>query len=70
VEAAVKALSSLCQAGLFAEGARIVLEHAAKRPPSLEASLLRVFDERRWGDTAVTLLQQAEPAAAPGVLAP
>jgi 16S rRNA (guanine966-N2)-methyltransferase len=68
VEAAVTVLSELCRAGLFAPGSRVVLEHAAKQPPpEVQTSLLRVFDERRWGDTAVTLF---EPAAVPGPATP
>ena len=67
VEAAATVLSSLARSGAFAIGARIVLEHSAKQPPlGLDASLLRVFDERRWGDTAVTLLERIEPADVPG----
>jgi 16S rRNA (guanine966-N2)-methyltransferase len=68
VEAAVTVLSKLCRAGLFAPGSRIVLEHAAKQPPpAVEAGLLRIFDERRWGDTAVTLFEPVvEPADVPG----
>lgn len=68
VQAAVELLEALGRAGLFAVSARIVLEHAAKqRAPAVDASLLRVFDERRWGDTAVTLF---EPADAPGAPRP
>jgi 16S rRNA (guanine966-N2)-methyltransferase len=72
VEAAVTALSALCRAGLLSAGARIVLEHDAKQPPSpAEPGLLRVFDERRWGDTAVMLLEPVDdPAAAPGLVTP
>jgi 16S rRNA (guanine966-N2)-methyltransferase len=58
VKAARARLEALANAGLFAAGARIVLEHAAKDPPAPEAtSRLRVCDERRWGDTAVTLFE-------------
>lgn len=59
VVAARERLEALANAGLFAVGARIVLEHAAKDPPpALEgASRLHVCDERRWGDTAVTLFE-------------
>lgn len=72
VEGAVTVLMRLCRKGLFAPGSRVVLEHAAKQPPpAIEATLLRVFDERRWGDTAVTLFETVgEPAAAPGPLTP
>ncbi len=65
VETARRELEALAKAGLFATGARIVLEHAAKDPAPTPAgtSQLRVRDERRWGDTAVTLY---EPADVPG----
>jgi 16S rRNA (guanine966-N2)-methyltransferase len=64
IELARAALEALARAGAFAPGCRIALEHAAKDPPpALEPSLLRAYDQRRWGDTAVTFL---EPANAPG----
>jgi 16S rRNA (guanine966-N2)-methyltransferase len=58
-------LMALASAGLLAPGARVVLEHAAKDPqPVAEgASPLRVCDERRWGDTAVTLFEPADVPA-------
>jgi 16S rRNA (guanine966-N2)-methyltransferase len=63
VEAARNALEALATAGVFAAGACVALEHAAKDPPPApEGSQLRLVDERRWGDTAIQLL---EPAAAP-----
>jgi 16S rRNA (guanine966-N2)-methyltransferase len=64
VLAAWRGLEALAAAGLFAQDARVVLEHAAKGPPPPPegASPLRRYDERRWGDTAVSLF---EPADAP-----
>ncbi len=64
VLAAWRGLEALAAAGLFAPSARVVLEHAAKGPPPFAegASPLRRYDERRWGDTAVSLF---EPADAP-----
>ncbi len=64
LKAAWLGLEALATAGLFATGARIVLEHAAKDPPPAPegASRLRRCDERRWGDTAISLF---EPAAGP-----
>lgn len=58
-------LEKLASAGLFAPGSRIVLEHAAQDPPARlpGQSLLQEVDERRWGDTAVTVYQ---PADVPG----
>jgi 16S rRNA (guanine966-N2)-methyltransferase len=67
IEVAAGVLGELCRAGLVAASGRIVLEHSAKQPPvGLEPSLLRVFDQRRWGDTGVMLLEQvAGPDASP-----
>jgi 16S rRNA (guanine966-N2)-methyltransferase len=61
-------LEALASAGLFAPGARIVLEHAAKDPPPAPegTTLLRMCDERRWGDTAISLFELVEPADVPG----
>ena len=63
-QAAWRGLEELAAAGLFAPDARVVLEHAAKDPPAPPegAGRLRRYDERRWGDTAVSLF---EPADAP-----
>lgn len=62
VVSAWRGLEALAAAGLFALGARIVLEHSAKNPPpALEVtSRLRRCDERRWGDTAVSLFEPAD----------
>lgn len=61
-------LEQLAGAGLLAQGARVVLEHAAKGPPSeLAGSLLKVVDQRRWGDTGVTIY---EPAGVPDAPSP
>lgn len=59
VKAARAQLEALASAGSFAAGARIVLEHAAKDPPPAPEGTvgLLVYDERRWGDTAVTLFE-------------
>lgn len=58
------ALEALAKAGVLSPGCRIALEHSAKdAPPALEPSLLRAYDQRRWGDTAVTFM---EPADVPG----
>ena len=72
VKAARRELEALAKAGLFAAGARIVLEHAAKDPPPAPegTSLLQVCDERRWGDTAVTIFEPADVPGPAGDLAP
>lgn len=64
VKSAYSGLIALANADLLAAGARVALEHAAKDPlPEPESgSRLRVYDERRWGDTAIALF---EPADAP-----
>lgn len=64
VLAAWRGLEELATAGVFAPDARVVLEHGAKDPPPPPEgkSPLRRYDERRWGDTAVSLF---EPADAP-----
>ncbi len=58
--AALEQLQDLAELGVFAPTARVVLEHSAKEPLAAAASSgtrnrLFVTDERRWGDTAVTL---------------
>lgn len=64
VASAREELEQLAKALLFAPEARVVLEHSAKAPPSEPAgSVLGVVDQRRWGDTAVTIYQ---PAGVPG----
>ena len=65
VKAARSALEALASAGLFAPGARIVLEHGAKDPPPVieGRAWLQLCDERRWGETAVAIF---EPADVPG----
>jgi 16S rRNA (guanine966-N2)-methyltransferase len=59
-----RVLEALAADGIFAPNARIVLEHAAKDPPPPPegASRLLRYDQRRWGDTGVSLF---EPADAP-----
>jgi len=68
IEAAREELELLAGAGLLAPGARIALEHSAKAPPAEPAGArLRVVDQRRWGDTAVTFY---EPAGVPAAQDP
>jgi 16S rRNA (guanine966-N2)-methyltransferase len=69
---ALEALDGLAGLGIFSPGARIVLEHAAKDSPVPQGGVgaLVVRDQRRWGDTAVTVLGldggESGPAGAPG----
>lgn len=55
VNDAVLALTSLCEAGLLAEGAVLLLEHAAKGQLTLPAAFA-VLSSYRYGDTAVEIL--------------
>lgn len=71
--AALAALEALARAGLFSTAVRVVLEHSAKTPPapptsdSPAKSVLLVADQRRWGDTGVTLFGLGPgPADVPG----
>jgi 16S rRNA (guanine966-N2)-methyltransferase len=57
-QAAFALLERLATALLLAPAARLVLEHAARSPPTFaESSSLRQTDTRRWGDTAVTIFE-------------
>lgn len=67
--AALETLGGWAGAGLFSGPARLVLEHAAKSAFAAPAAL-EVVDERRWGDTAITIFGLAEPADVPGPSAP
>lgn len=51
---AVETLATLCQAGLLAEGAVLLLEHAAKAPLELPADFA-VLSSYRYGDTSVEM---------------
>ncbi|HEY5374721.1 MAG TPA: 16S rRNA (guanine(966)-N(2))-methyltransferase RsmD [Polyangiaceae bacterium] len=63
-QAALHLLEKLAAASLFAPAARLVLEHAARTPPTLaENSPLEARDTRRWGDTAITIFGLLEPPA-------
>jgi 16S rRNA (guanine966-N2)-methyltransferase len=52
---ALSAVSTLCEGGLLADDAILLLEHAAKQTVDLPQSFLTV-SSYRYGDTAVTLL--------------
>lgn len=56
------ALEALARAGALAEGAAVVLEHAARSEPPEVPSLVR-GETRRYGDTALTFYK-------PAILAP
>lgn len=56
VARAIEALLLLCQGGLLAEGAVLLLEHAAKTPVSFPPEFV-VLSSYRYGDTAVVLFE-------------
>jgi 16S rRNA (guanine966-N2)-methyltransferase len=63
-QAALRVLEKLASSALLAPAARLVLEHAARTPPTLaENTPLEALDTRRWGDTAMTIFQVVEPVA-------
>jgi 16S rRNA (guanine966-N2)-methyltransferase len=57
-QAALAVLEDLALSQLLDPAARLVLEHAARTPPSLkEGARLCACDTRRWGDTAITIFE-------------
>ena len=66
-QAALGVLEKLAASSLLHPAARLVLEHAARTPPTpKDGSRLRASDTRRWGDTAMTLFEVIEaPTATP-----
>jgi len=67
-QAALGVLEKLASSSLLAPAARLVLEHAARTPPTLKAdSRLAATDTRRWGDTAVIIFEVIEGPATDSV---
>jgi len=67
-QAALGVLEKLAGSSLLAPAARLVLEHAARTPPTLKAdSRLAATDTRRWGDTAVIIFEVIEGPATDSV---
>jgi 16S rRNA (guanine966-N2)-methyltransferase len=56
LDRAVEELARLVAAGAVAPDGRLALEHSAKAPRPAIAGL-EGYDERRWGDTAVSLFR-------------
>ena len=57
-QAALGVLEKLAGTPLLDPAARLVLEHAARNPPTpAEGGPLGAIDTRRWGDTAVTIFE-------------
>ena len=61
VEQAVIALAELCRGGLLAEGAILLLEHAAKGPVKLPEPFA-ILSSYRYGDTAVEIFTWDRPS--------
>ena len=70
LERALAALERSLGPGVLAPGARLALEHPAKRPVALPVALgLEPYDQRHWGDSGVSLFVRQEideAAATPG----
>jgi 16S rRNA (guanine(966)-N(2))-methyltransferase RsmD len=59
LERAAAELEQLVKQGVLVSGGRVALEHSAKVPrPDIAG--LEPEDERRWGDTAVSLFRKAQ----------
>ncbi|MEN6340755.1 MAG: 16S rRNA (guanine(966)-N(2))-methyltransferase RsmD [Clostridiaceae bacterium] len=52
---AAKAAEKIFAAGILKEGARVIIEHASKFPPVVDASLAKAVDTRRYGACAITI---------------
>jgi len=64
VQSAWELLDKLASSSLLQPAARLVLEHAARKPPlPKDGSRLIAVDTRRWGDTAVTIFELIEVPA-------
>jgi 16S rRNA (guanine966-N2)-methyltransferase len=64
-QAALRVLENLAASTLLDPAARLVLEHAARTPPTPKpGSRLWPTDTRRWGDTAVTIFVVGPPPVA------
>ncbi len=65
-QAALEVLEKLASSSLLAPAARLVLEHAARTPPTQKpGTRLNCTDTRRWGDTAVSLFEVIEVLDSP-----
>jgi 16S rRNA (guanine966-N2)-methyltransferase len=65
-QAALDVLEKLAGFSLLAPAARLVLEHAARTPPTPKSGTrLSAVDTRRWGDTAVTIFALNEAPSSP-----
>jgi 16S rRNA (guanine(966)-N(2))-methyltransferase RsmD len=58
---AMAVFEKLAGSSLLAPAARLVLEHAARTPPTPKVGArMSAVDTRRWGDTAVTIFELIE----------
>lgn len=61
LDRALAALGRTLRPALFPPGARLVIEHPARRPITLPEALgLERYDERHWGDSGASLFIRRE----------
>ncbi len=63
LDRALRALERLLAPGVLAVDARVVVEHPAGRAVDVSGGQVEEVDQRRWGDTAVTLFRAAPGSA-------
>ncbi len=56
---AQRAMELLFLKGLLSENGRVVIEHAANLPPSMDESLARLTDRRRYGSCSISFYERA-----------
>ncbi|MCX6021564.1 MAG: RsmD family RNA methyltransferase, partial [Chloroflexi bacterium] len=61
--AAYRVLAELAPAGLIDAHSVLIVEHSSRIPLELPGEPLRLVQERRYGDTAVSLFQMQEGAS-------
>ncbi len=52
---AAKAAERIFEAGILKDGARVIIEHASKLPPVVDASIAKAVDTRWYGACAITI---------------
>ena len=52
---AARAAEQLFQAGLVAEGGRVIIEHATNLPPDVNSQVARLLESRQYGNCAISI---------------